>query len=578
MKALFRFQIIAILFVTIPVYSQWVQQTLPGDIDVTLGIDFINQNHGVMGGWHFSISPDVVANAYYTTNAGTNWYEASFPDSMRVIVGIQMIDDLVAYGAGAYNLPSIATKQSGNRQTMNLYTPLRNFYEQIGMAPYSQDEYRGYFVESTDGGQSWHPKGSIEDSVYYLVGISFTNQQTGFVLGQGPIFGNSAILKTTDSGANWNFAYPFENGLYLNDIEFIDQLNGVVVGSYDDMVNFNGVVLKTNDGGNTWVKIILPSLAAINKVTYLNSNTLLLSGTNLVFQEVVYKSDDGGLTWNEFKNYGNLYSVHEVNSVIGTGVILIFGVHQPTGFAIPFSDVSFDNGLTWYYSEYAGFQDYYPFTTNMVDEYQWYVTGTQMLSQGFVLFTDNAGGVPVELVSFSAETFSGEVNLKWITATELNNLGFEVERRTAEEWITIGFVRGKGTTTEIQNYSFIDDLFGLIASNISYRLKQIDFNGTYNYSDVIEVSITPTLFTLEQNYPNPFNPSTNIGFRIADREFVSLNVYDVIGNEIATLVNEELPAGEYEVEFNASGLPSGLYFYKLKAGNFVETRKMVYLK
>jgi hypothetical protein len=197
--------------------------------------------------------------------------------------------------------------------------------------------------------------------------------------------------------------------------------------------------------------------------------------------------------------------------------------------------------------------------------------------------------VPVELINFTASVHQNKVTLNWTTATETNNQGFEIERASLstspdQEWKAIGFVNGHGTTTEPQFYSFTDEL--LQPGNYQYRLKQIDFDGSFEYSKIVEVTVgTPTKFSLSQNYPNPFNPATKIKFTIPLNPFsfgegqgVMLVVYDVLGNEIATLVNEELPAGEYDFEFNASGLTSGLYFYTLTAGNYSSTKKMTLMR
>ena len=187
------------------------------------------------------------------------------------------------------------------------------------------------------------------------------------------------------------------------------------------------------------------------------------------------------------------------------------------------------------------------------------------------------GVVPVELTSFSANVNGTEVNLLWSTATETNNSGFEVQRKSGNEFVTIGFVRGKGTTTEIQRYTFTDSK--LPVGTYSYRLKQVDFNGTYNYSKIINVDLTaPTVFTLEQNYPNPFNPSTLISYNIPQNSFVTLKVYDVIGNEVATLVNQNQPAGKYDIRFDASNLSNGVYLYSIKTDNFASTKKMILMK
>ncbi len=190
--------------------------------------------------------------------------------------------------------------------------------------------------------------------------------------------------------------------------------------------------------------------------------------------------------------------------------------------------------------------------------------------------------VPVELTSFSAAVSGNDVLLNWTTATEINNQGFDIERMPASlqnsHWERIGFIAGNGTTTGPGRYSFEDR--NLPAGIYLYRLKQVDFNGSFEYSESINIEITNslTVFTLNQNYPNPFNPATTISFTIGKPVFVSLKIYDLLGNEITTLVNEERPAGTYETEFNASSLGGGVYFYKLTAGNFTETKKLVLLK
>lgn len=202
-----------------------------------------------------------------------------------------------------------------------------------------------------------------------------------------------------------------------------------------------------------------------------------------------------------------------------------------------------------------------------------------------VCFSGGTVAVPVELTSFAGYFSDNKVNLTWTTATETNNSGFDVERKNSNNWEKIGFVAGSGTTTEFRTYSFIDE--NISSGNYSYRLKQIDFNGTSEYSDAIEIEVTsPATYALKQNYPNPFNPSTTISYSLGDKVFVNLKVFDILGNEVSTLVNEEQEAGKYSFEFNTllfanrqgSALSSGVYFYSLKAGNFVSTKKMILLR
>ncbi len=146
-----------------------------------------------------------------------------------------------------------------------------------------------------------------------------------------------------------------------------------------------------------------------------------------------------------------------------------------------------------------------------------------------------------------------------------------------EEWVAIGFVPGFGTTTERHHYSFIDE--NVSSGLYQYRLKQLDFDGTFSYSNIVQVEITaPSKFQLYQNYPNPFNPSTLISYQIPVSSNVTLKVYDAIGNEVATLVDEFKPAGNYDFRFDSAVIPSGVYFYQLKTDNFLQTRKMLLLK
>lgn len=191
-----------------------------------------------------------------------------------------------------------------------------------------------------------------------------------------------------------------------------------------------------------------------------------------------------------------------------------------------------------------------------------------------------AGIVPVELTSFTASKTQGGILLEWSTATEINNAGFEIERSVqGNEYKTVGFIQGKGTITEPQNYSFVDKVDYNGNQKLSYRLKQVDFDGTTAYSQTVEVYFDiPDDFILNQNYPNPFNPSTKITFAIPMEEHVSLKVFDVLGNEVSTLMDEIRSAGTYEVSFNAAGLASGLYIYKLSAGQYNSVKKMTILK
>ena len=188
--------------------------------------------------------------------------------------------------------------------------------------------------------------------------------------------------------------------------------------------------------------------------------------------------------------------------------------------------------------------------------------------------------MPVELESFTSSVNYRDAKLNWMTASELDNTGFDIERAGTEaNWIKVGYTKGSGTSHIPVNYSFEDK--NLTVGKYKYRLKQTDYNGNYEYynlSNEVEIGI-PSKFNLSQNYPNPFNPSTKIDFTVPVDSKVSLVIYDVSGREVARLINNDLKKADYyTVAFNGSGYSSGVYFYRLTSDNFVQTKKLMIIK
>jgi hypothetical protein len=215
----------------------------------------------------------------------------------------------------------------------------------------------------------------------------------------------------------------------------------------------------------------------------------------------------------------------------------------------------------------------------------------------FLLGDTGTNLLPVELTSFTAAVRNGKVELTWATATEINNYGFEVERSVISNqlsvisssvgsrqsaignWEKVGFVEGHGTTNAPQNYSFSDAAARV--GKFSYRLKQIDRDGKFEYHQAVEVTlgISPNTVWLDNNYPNPFNPSTKISFVLGTTGNASLKVFDLLGKEVVTLADGIFNSGELQsVTFDASKYPSGIYYYQLKSGNKTEMKKMLLLK
>jgi uncharacterized protein (TIGR03790 family) len=198
--------------------------------------------------------------------------------------------------------------------------------------------------------------------------------------------------------------------------------------------------------------------------------------------------------------------------------------------------------------------------------------------------------LPVQLASFTGTVQSNAIQFNWRTVSETNNYGFFLQRKGegASQFSDVlnSFVAGHGTTNEPRDYTFTDT--NAPRGNLHYRLKQVDLDGTEHFSEPItiangtvssvEADERASSFALMQNYPNPFNPTTHFGFRIADFGFITLDVFDVLGRKVATVVKENLPAGSHDVVFDATDLTSGVYYYRLTSNGFSQTKRMMIVK
>jgi len=438
-------------------------------------------------------------------------------------------------------------------------------------------------TRSIDGGQSFQPlvnvpenpgRGTIAtggEGELYAAGRSFNNGQ--FVLARSSNAPDSLVTPVFEFSTQLNlggqfsaYAGPNPGGLLGQTIVACDNFGGsgdstvYVLSSVDPAgvdpldvyfisstnrgLSWSSPVRVNDDPGTSaWQWFGTMSVAPNGRIDVIWLDTRDNPGS---YNSALYYSNskDGGATWSSNERLSDYFDPH-------------VGWPQQQKMGDYFDMVSDSNGayLAWA-ATFNGEQDIY-----------------------YSYITDTTGVIPVELLSISTSVKANVVTLIWSTTTELNNHGFEIERSSDKIiWGTIGFREGKGTTSEPQQYSYIDILSEIVSPKIYYRLKQVDFNGNFEYSDIVEIEIAPSVFSLSQNYPNPFNPTTKITYQIPELSFITLKVYDVVGNEIASLVNEEKPAGSYEVEFNATRLPSGIYFYRLQAGSFVETKKMVLMK
>ncbi len=445
----------------------------------------------------------------------------------------------------------------------------------------------GTIRRSTNAGFNWSSQQS--GTTAHLQSADFLDVNFGIIVGS-----NGTILKTTDGGTNWD---PLLSGTteVLYCVSCFDYDNCIAAGT-------GGTILKTSDGGNTWTSIQSGTIKNLLGVSFTDANNVIIVGL-----QTILKSTNGGVDWIS-NTIGSNYLLRGISCVdsnncfaVGTGIILYTSdagnswENRTSGTTHNLSGVSYNN---LNYCNSVGSIGTIIGTTNAGFDWMFQPSWTtqNLLGVSFVnpdsgIAVGNSGvirmtytaGIPVELINFTALAKDGVVELSWETATEINNQRFEIERRSEiTDFRTIGYLEGAGTTTEPKQYIYIDRY---VEPGIHfYRLKQIDFNGSFEYSNEVEVNVTGELtFNLSQNYPNPFNPSTVISYRLPVTSDVTLKVYDVLGNEIATLVNEEKQPGNYEIEFNihsdeGRNLSSGIYFYQLKANDHIATKKMVFLK
>ncbi len=452
----------------------------------------------------------------------------------------------------------------------------------------------GYILKTTDGGATW-----------FDLGFDFNFQVYSFDVPTSDIIyvgrGNCELYKSTDAGLTFvQQTSPISGTTDYYFTDFFDADTGYAGGTMDDFV-------KTTDGGATWnILANGHGTSTVYDFAVIDGATLISVGASAK----AYKSTDAGATWNPIApgNPGSYFVVEFYDNMLGyiggydspnptlskttdggdtwTPITFpvgfdaygsIWGIGLPNATTIWLSDgngnilYSVDAGVNWTAAKKFTQTGLYDISIVGID--MWLCGTGGAIVKGF---SDPL--IPVELTSFTANSVGNNIVLNWTTATETNNKGFEIERRfEGTSWTTIGFVEGNGTTTEISSYSYEDtpQENGIL----DYRLKQIDFDGTYEYSSIVEVSVqVPKIFELSQNYPNPFNPATTIEFNLPIKSLVTLKVYNPLGQEVVTIINNILEEGYHSIQFDASKLPSGIYLYELAASDFRSVKKMILMK
>jgi photosystem II stability/assembly factor-like uncharacterized protein len=481
--------------------------------------------------------------------------------------------------------------------------------------PQNSNPYAGY-IRTTNGGDTWicDTIPGIPDGYFQIIFAIDADTAYATVYVQS---GESSkgIYKTTNAGITWNRQNAYNSSLYGPAyIHFFDAQNGVVIGDP------NIETYTTSNGGLTWNQVSMPP-ALPDETTWLNGTSITALGNTVWFSTGarIYRSTDKGYNWTILISEPQ-YIIWNPSIAFQNSLTGIYSLKKQGNATDHLYRITADGGITWDTISNPILDNIAPTSLQHIPgTVSTYVlsggrnpgmNGTAVTSDAGISWSliENVGNlhivfpsytvgwgsqyssnvvqkyigpplpVPVELASFTGTSNGKEVILNWSTATELNNQGFEIER--SEDNVSfnkIGFVPGFGTTTEPKSYSYSDQPVSI--GKYYYRLKQIDYDGSYEYSGVVEVEWHAfKSYLLEQNYPNPFNPTTTIGFGIQNKSNVKITILNAIGEEVAVVLNEEREPGFHQVEFNAANLPSGVYFCRIQASSFVETKKMILLK
>ncbi len=432
--------------------------------------------------------------------------------------------------------------------------------------------------KTTDGGVSWQKDQAIyTNSDYGPAYIHFFDSNNCVIVGDKTSSTDGfEIYTTTNAGIDWN-EVPQTNIPPLYPGEWVDN---TVVGEWGDCIWLQSFpaqghsprIFKTTNKGYNWI--------AIQPTDATNSDKLTISfqsettGMLVMFspsRSLVEKTTDGGETWNEVAGPYGCVPIN-LSYVPGTSGAYVMAGDADFYAYTGGSAYTLDGGNNWTSLDNGN----YCFLNFISETVGW---GTPWGVNEVYKYSGPA--LPVELASFTATVNGNAVNLNWSTATETNNKGFDVQRLEAGnqklQWEDMGFIEGKGTTTEQHQYSFTNK--EVPEGKYTYRLKQIDLNGTFNYSDEVNVEVT-SIYTyfLTQNYPNPFNPTTTIKFGVKEKSNVRIDIFNSIGEKVSTILNEEREAGIYSIDFSASDLPSGVYLYRIQSGNYTAVKKMILMK
>ena len=564
-----------------------------GTIDVfrsTDGTNFTNITNGYSGGsvhvdQHYLFFHPTVENTFFVCNDGGIWRTTNNGDAFTNLNQNLTLTQFYRITASPFTPSRIlgGTQDNGTQQTyssLNWAAAFGGDGGEVCFNPFDSnfilgESQNGGLVRTTNGGSSWQNATTginTGESVAWVAPILAhpTTSGTFYVARQ-------RVYRSTNNGGSWTAISANVNST--------SAVREMAISKSDPSIMFatSGTqVFKSIDAGLTWANVTsgLPNKTITSVSVYPTDPSQVFLTFSGFGTSKVYKSTNGGTNWVSIS--GNLPD-SPVNDIYvhanNPGNPNTFFVATDIGVFVTEND-----GTNWFEISSS--------MPNTVVMHLDYSPANQMLRAGthgrgvYEAFVDFS--IPVEMISFTANQTDKKVVLNWRTATETNNSHFEVERKFKnQEWEKLDIVAGAGTITEFRNYFYEDDFESLpYNGTVLYRLKQVDYNGTFEYSDVIAVNIEfiPAEISISQNYPNPFNPTTTIKYWLNVEANSRIVVFNSLGQEIEELVNIVQTAGSYSVNWNAENYASGIYFYSFEVTDqnnsllHKEMKKLILLK
>lgn len=581
-----------IIFQTTDGGESWIDQGINGEIYGNVDVFFINNNVG----W-------IVADAYWgstilrTTDGGQHWAWHKPSPPVYALLSIYFTDSDIGWTVSGFGMILKTTDGGVTWTTLDTIKTEEGFGQTLNSIHFVNNNIGwivgndGFILRTIDGGENWIYQ--ISSTSEHLCAVAFADTEVGCAIG-----GNGEILKTINGGENW--VSQRDENYWFSSIYFIDENTGWAVGD-------KGIILHTEDGGTNWFKqhhqdsLLLSSIYAINNQNVFAVGSVIKGYSIYDRSGIIFRTTNGGQTWSK-QPFDTLYGFNSI-TFVNDSIGWISGTESLLK--------TYDKGITWHKvpleTEPPGGK------IQFINENVGWIGGTLKTVDGgknwfpqiIPITSLNSFYFINTEVGWAAASYNGSNNIlkttdggeNW-TLYSITPPGYNFSIQFINE--TTGWI--SGYSNSIRSSIIIKTTDGgniwydqqSPATNLSYIylinettgwavgdgiLKTNDGGGIVSVKEEkILKSNLPDQIELFQNYPNPFNPSTTIHFKIFRSGYVLLKIYDFLGREVDTLVNEKKEVGEYKILWNAKGLPSGMYLYRLQAKDFTETKKLILLR